>query len=331
MKRLRIATFNVESLDERASGGIEFADRLAVLGPQLQRLRADVLCLQEVNAHAPTRRAMRELGALDKLLAGTEYERFHRVVSLSRGGVRPADRHNLVILSRFPVVEHRQVWHDLVPPAQYRPVTARPAPDGPSAVEWDRPLLHAVMEVPGGRRLNVLNLHLRAPRAAWLPGQKEPHGRWQSVGGWAEGFFLAAVKGAGQALEARLLVESIFDGEPDALIAVCGDFNADDREAPLRTIRGDEEDTGNGHLAPRVLVPLERTVSESQRFSVIHHGRRVMLDHILVSRALLGWYLQAEIHNEALGDELVSPAAVWGSPEAYHAPMVAEFAPPRTG
>lgn len=331
MKRLRIATFNLETLDDRPQGGIDYADRVAVLRPQLQRLRADILCLQEVNAHAQTKRGPRELSALDGIVRGTEYEKFHRVVSMNRGGVRASDRHNLVILSRFPVLEHRQLWHDLVPPPLYRPVTADPRPDDPLAVEWDRPILHAVIDGPAGHRLHVVNVHLRAPRASFLSGQKGRHGRWHSVGGWAEGFFLASVKAAGQALEARLLVDAILDAEPDAFLAVCGDFNAGDREAPVRTIRGDEEDTGNGHLAPRVLVSLERTVSESQRFSVIHHGRKVMLDHILVSRPLLGWYLQAEVHNETLGDELVSPATVWGSPETYHAPVVAEFAPPRSG
>jgi endonuclease/exonuclease/phosphatase family metal-dependent hydrolase len=329
VKRLRIATFNLESLDDRPQAGVDFADRVAVLRPQLQRLRADVLCLQEINAHAPTKHAMREITALDKVLVGTGYENFHRVVSLSRGGVRPADRHNLVVLSRLPVVRHSQIWHDLVPPPSYRPVTAFPPMASAQAVEWDRPLLYVELQLPGGRRLHLVDVHLRAPRAAWLPGQKEPQGIWHSVGGWAEGFFTAAIKAAGQALEARLLVESIFDADPEALVAVCGDFNANDREAPVRTIRGDEEDTGNGHLAARVLVPVERTVPESRRFSVIHHGTRVLLDHILVSRPLLGCYLGCEIHNEALGDELVSPATVWGTPETYHAPLVAEFEIPR--
>lgn len=329
MRRLRIGTFNLENLDDRPQAGSDFADRIAVLRPQLLRLRADVLCLQEVNSHAATRSGPRECTALDKVVAGTEYEGFHRIVSLSRGGRRPADRHNLVILSRLPVLGHRQVWHDLVPPALYAPVTADPRPDQPDAVEWDRPILHAILQLPESRRLHVVCVHLRAPRAAWLPGCKDDHGRWRSVGGWAEGFFMAAVKQTGQALEARLLVESIFDGEPEALVAVCGDFNAGDSEMPVRTVRGDEEDTGNGHLAARVLVPLDRTVPDTQRYSVIHHGRRVMLDHILASRPLLGWYRGTEIHNEALGDELVSPATVWGSPDSFHAPLVAEFAPPR--
>ncbi len=329
MTRLRIATFNLENLDDRPQAGTDFADRIAVLRPQFQRLRADVVCLQEVNAHPESPGGPREFAALDRLLAGTEYEHCHRVVGMNRGGQRPADRHNLVILSRLPVISHRQLWHDLVPPPSYAPVTAVPPAPAPQPVEWDRPVLHAVLQLPGNHRLHVVNLHLRAPRAAWLSGQKEAHGRWKSVAGWAEGFFLAAVKRAGQALEARLLVERIFDEDPGALIAVCGDFNAEDRETPVRTIRGDEEDTGNGHLAARVLVPLERSLPDTLRYSVIHHGRRIMLDHILVSRALLGWYLASEVHNETLGDELMSPATIYSTPESYHAPLVAEFGPPR--
>ncbi len=296
-----------------------------MLRPQLQRLRADVLCLQEVNAQSVRGMHQRELACLDRLLAGSEYAGFHRAWSFSRGGERPADHHNLVILSRLPIRSHRQIWHHLVPPPLYKPVTEQPASSAPQAVEWDRPLLHATLELGDGRVLHVLNIHLRAPRAAFLSGQKAGQGVWKTVGGWAEGFFLAAVKRAGQALEVRLAVERIFDEDPEALIAVCGDFNCEEAEAPVRTIRGDEEDTGNGHLAARMLVPLERSVPDSQRFSVIHRGRKIMLDHILASRTLLGCYLRSEIHNETLGDELVSPLMVRGSPEAYHAPVVAEF------
>ena len=64
------------------------------------------------------------------------------------------------------------------------------------------------------------------------------------MSGWAEGFFAAAIKRAGQALELRLAVERIFDAEPNAVIAVCGDFNAEDLilrlglPAPARTTQG---------------------------------------------------------------------------------------------
>jgi endonuclease/exonuclease/phosphatase family metal-dependent hydrolase len=321
--RFRIATFNLESLDDRPLSGRDFTDRLAILRPQISRLRADVLCLQEVNAREESRHGPRHLSALDQLLSGTAYADFHRSVSVNRAGNRFSDRHNLVILSRWKIRAQRQIWHDLVSPPRYAPRDG----GAETAVEWDRPLLYSMLDLSPQGCLHLINLHLRAPRAAFVAGHKE-HGIWDTIGGWAEGFFLASVKQAGQALEARLLIDQIFDEDPEALIAVCGDFNAGDTETPVRTIRGDEEDTGNGHLARRTLVPVERSLPEGQRFSAIHHGRQIMLDHILVSRTLLGWYVGAEIHNEVLGDELISPALVWGPPDSYHAPVVAAFESP---
>ncbi|HVI52123.1 MAG TPA: endonuclease/exonuclease/phosphatase family protein [Candidatus Sulfotelmatobacter sp.] len=326
-RHLRIATFNLENLDDRARAEAGFADRLAVLRPQMIRLRADILCLQEVNAREDSRHGPRQLSALDALLDGTGYEGYHRLVSLNRGGQRYADHHNLVILSRLPILSARQLWHDLVKPPRL-PVAAEG--DAVQTVEWDRPLLQAEIDLGGGQRLHLFNLHLRAPRAAHLAGHKD-HGVWSSVGAWAEGFFHASIKAAGQALEARLAIDAVFDAEPEAMIAVCGDLNALDREVPVRTLRGDEEDTGNGHLAPRSLVPVERSLPESLRHSVIHHGRPLMLDHILASRRLLGWYLGSELHNETLGDELVAPCQIEGPPDSYHAPLVAEFVRPGKG
>ncbi len=317
---MRIATFNLENLDDRARAESDFQDRLSILRPQFQRLQADVLCLQEVNANG-TKHGPRALSALDALLAGGPYEGYHRVASLNRAGERHSDRHNLVILSRYPILEHRQVWHDhMAAPTVPLPVGGQ----GPVRAEWERPLLQAVLDLGQGRRLHVLNLHLRAPRAAFVPGQKRHH-QWSSVGGWAEGFFLAMVKQAGQALEARLAVDAIFDAEPEAWIVVCGDLNAGEDTGTLRLLAGDEDDMGNPHLARRTLVPTERSLPDSQRFSVIHRGRRILLDHLLVSRPLLGSYRRLEIHNETLGDELVSPMLLQRSPESYHAPVVAEF------
>jgi hypothetical protein len=241
------------------------------------------------------------------------------------------DKHNLVILSRWPIIGAEQIFHDLVEAPVWRPPCLGRDDDDPpaeeaTAIAWDRPVLAATIALPGRRRpLHVLNLHLKAPRAAWLVGGKNDSRTWRTMAGWAEGFFLAAMKRAGQALEARLFVDRLFDADPEALIAVTGDFNADLQEVPVRTIRGDEEDAGNPHLAMRTLVPLERSLATSRRFSVVHHGRPQMLDHILVSRPLLARYRTFEVHNEALGDELVTAAFVRGSPESFHAPIVAEF------
>lgn len=325
----RIASFNLENLDGGPAPAASLADRLEVLRPQLLRLAADVLCLQEINAEPSTKGGPRVPHALDRLLAGTPYEGFRRFAGGGAGDPNLlADVHNLAILSRFPIAAARSVRHRLVEPPSYRPATARPRAPAGEAVAFDRPILTVELKLPDGGHLHVINLHLRSPLAALVAGQKESAFVWKSAAGWAEGFFLAAVKRAGQALEARLLVDEIFDREPEARIAVLGDFNADEWEVPVRMLCAEVEDTGKGRLAGRTLVPLERGLPDTRRFSVIHHGRKAMLDHILVSRALLADYRHLEIHNETVGDELVGFAVVEQATVSYHAPLVAEFALP---
>lgn len=320
---MRIASFNLENLTDAPSDEAPLADRLGVLRPQLERLNADILCLQEVDA---TRRdGARDLTALKTLIEPTPYRDFHVACTTSAKGAGPRDKHNLVVLSRWPIENRVQYMNDLVRAPRYARVTAEPADTDSKPVAWDRPILRADIALPGGEALHVVNMHLRAPLAAHIPGQKIGPFAWKSVSSWAEGYFLAAMKRAGQALEARMAVDRIFDADANALIAVAGDFNAEEREAPARIVLGDQEDTRNGRLAGRSLVLLEHSLPEDRRFTVIHRGRRNMLDHLMVSRTLLGRYRRMEVHNEALGDELVAYTLVDAAPDSFHAPIVAEF------
>lgn len=327
--RLRIATFNLESLDDRPGIVPPLSDRVAALQAVLRRLDADVLCLQEVNAQEIAGSSARELTALDAVLAGTPYDRFHRATTQTSRG-KLADVHNLVTLSRWPIQEHRQIRHDLVSPPRYRLATAIPSSDRLIPAEWDRPLLYAAISLPGDQRLHVINLHLRAPLAAVVPGQKLAPFVWRTVGGWAEGFYLAAMKRAGQALEARLLVDSLFDRDPDALIAIAGDLNAEARETPVRALYGNVEDTGNPAIANRALSLLENDVPSDRRYSVLHHGLKLMLDHLLVSQTLQRLYRRADILNETLMDEYVAWLKGVQPLDSFHAPIVADFDLPNT-
>lgn len=321
---LRIATFNLENLDDRSDDAVALDARLEMLRPQLLRLDADILCLQEVNGQTePGHR--RSLRALDRLLGGTPYAEYARACTTNEAGDKPRDVQNLVVLSRWPIRASRQYLNDLVPPPDYRPVSALPASDEPAPVRWERPILHATVTLPDGAPLHVVNLHLRAPLPAFIPGQKLEPFVWKSVVGWAEGTFIAEIKRAGQALEARLLVDSLFDADPHARIAVVGDLNADGRDAPLKILRGEVEETGNAQLAGRALAPLELSLPADRRFSVLHYGTPLMLDHILVSRSLLARFRNAEIHNELLTDELVAFFAGRRDADSYHAPVAAAF------
>jgi predicted extracellular nuclease len=133
------------------------------------------------------------------------------------------------------------------------------------------------------------------------------------------------MKRSAQAVEARMMVDHLMDAEPHRLIIVAGDFNAADYETPLKILVGAEEDTGNGRLGARSLVVLDRSLPEDRRFSVLHHGRPEMLDHILVSRPLLAHFRSIEVHNETLSDEVVGYGKTKHQTASYHAPLVAEF------
>ena len=314
---LRLATFNLESLDFAPSDPLWFEARAAVLRPVLTALEADVLCLQEVNAQHQPGEAQRSLFALRKLMEGSVCAGFHLVHSIRPGGSGPADVHNLAILSRWPIAAHTQIHHDLVPPTPWIPLHGGQT----LPLTFDRPLLHARIEPPGARPLHLINLHLRAPRAAFLPGGRE-EGRWRSLSHWAEAYFLAGLKRQGQALEARLFAEALFDSNPEARIAVCGDLNAESHEAPTRILQALPEDMETQAFAARALTPLEWRVPEAVRFTVLHDGRRVLLDHILASPALAGACREVRILNAGLADEAHVSGPVQGS---LHAPMLAIF------
>lgn len=316
--RLRLATFNVENLDD----GLPRV-RLDTLRDTLVRLRADVLCLQEVNAQKPRGGGDRYLAALSGVIEGTPYAGYHWASTLAPNG-HPLQAHNLVVLSRLPLAAVTQVRHELVPAPLYRTATALPAQTEPAPIAWERPLLQVRIDVTGIGPLHLLNLHLRAPRAAPIPGQKQGAAGWRSTAGWGEGFFVAAVKRAGQALEARLVVDRLLDADPQALVVVAGDLNADLNEMPLRILAADPDDVATPALAGHALVAAEEAVAPDRRFTVRHHGRRVMLDHLLVSAALYPRIRTVEIDNRVLADEAeFREIAIPGG--SFHAPLLAEF------
>lgn len=323
---MRLATFNLESLDIPPKAAVPLAQRIEILRPQLIRLAADIICLQEVNGQRPRGGGERRLLALEQLLETTPYADYARACTRGPEGKGVADVHNLVILSRLPVLETQEIRHDLVQAPRYQCATAEPPDTVATDVSWDRPILKATVELPDGRPFHVFNAHLRAPLASVVSGQKSAPFVWKTTAGWAEGYFMAAIKRMGQALELRFAIDQILDANSKALIAVCGDLNAEDHETPLRIVVAAEEDTGSGALAARALVPLERSLAKERRYTVLHHGRPQMLDHILASRQLLAQFRKLKIHNETLEDELVGYAKVDRPPVSFHAPVLAEFA-----
>jgi predicted extracellular nuclease len=204
--------------------------------------------------------------------------------------------------------------------------TAIPPDQTADLVQWERPLLYTPIDLGNGRTLHLLNLHMKSKLASTVAGQKIDNFTWRSVSAWAEGSFISAMKRVGQALQVRLEVDALFDAHGnDALIAVCGDFNAETHEVEVRAICGPVEETGNKDHAPRLMVPCENNIPETSRYSLLHLGRGEMIDHVIVSRGLLRYFTHAEVHNEALPDESGAFRQDVKFPESDHAPVIAAF------
>ncbi|MBN1383061.1 MAG: endonuclease [Deltaproteobacteria bacterium] len=285
------------------------AERIQIMRPQFERVAAGA----------------RTLAALDQLLNTTPYAGYHRQTTLTTAG-QLYDKRNLVTLSRFPFVETQIIRDSDGPRPSYQMATAHPPDAVANFLEWERPILYTQIDIGAGRTLHLINVHLKSKLASSIPGRKIDSYTWRSVSAWAEGSFISSMKRMGQALQARQLIDGIFDAHgTDSLIIIAGDFNADAEEVCFKAICGPVEETGNPAHAARVMVPCENNIPDSARYSLFHLGKGQMLDHIIASRPLLRYFRGAEIHNEALPDESGAFRQDTKFPESDHAPVIAEF------
>ena len=335
---LRVGTFNIENLDtakDEKSPALE--ERAPVLRSVLNRMNANILCLQEVHSQSQPEKSsegqsIRTLAALDCVLKGTKYEQFGRAYTKTQEQTLYAKR-NLVILvdphlCRSASLEIKQYKQTAIIKPEYRKVTeVKKDKNGSDNIEitWERPILHAQIKNGNETLLDILNLHLKSRIASNIAGQKVNHYSWNSAAGWAEGYFVSSVKRVGQALETRVVLDMIFEKDPNAKVLVCGDFNAEPGEVPLEAICGRTENTNNPLLRKGVMVPCSSAIAESVRFTHYHHGKGNLLDHILVSQSLLPHFRTAQIYNENLHDESLPFAFESKYPESDHAAFVAEF------
>jgi predicted extracellular nuclease len=238
-----------------------------------------------------------------------DVERFRNLVTIVRPG--------------YVFEEAREVIHEFAPPPQYNVVTDND-PDRTRAIRWDRPMLYTRINT-GTEELHVINVHYKSKRPTPISGQGPTDFKWATPAGWAEGFFLSSMKRVGAALETRIFVDSLLAADENAKIIILGDFNAEIYEVPMMALRGEVADTGNPEHNALTLYACEESVPQDARFTLYHHGRRNMLDHILVSRAMITRYEGTEIHNEIVRDESIAFASDDKFPSSDHAPVVSKF------
>ena len=182
MATVRIATFNLENFDETDPGDRpSLEERIALMRPQIVRLRADIACFQEVHGQERTGQ-LRALLALRNLLKGTNLDGAELVsTETSSGGV--FDERNLVVATHHRITGHEQIRNKFVAEPLYKRLTANPPDAQAQPITLERPILHVQIEVDGGL-LHVINVHLKSKIPTDVPGQKIDNFTWRSADGW---------------------------------------------------------------------------------------------------------------------------------------------------
>jgi endonuclease/exonuclease/phosphatase family metal-dependent hydrolase len=293
-----LAPSGLERADERAL----LPQKIAWIARQLHECDADVIGLQEIGPPELLARVLAELPgpreSYGEPIVGTPDAR----------GIRCA------LVSKLPVVAARVHTAPSLPFPVYR--EGDPPPFG-DRIPLRRGMVHARVQAPDLGAVDVLVVHFKSPLPVDLRDAagvaiepKTPRAR-------AEGSLRSLVWRAAEALHARGIVDGLLSADPLALVAVVGDLNDHPGSAVLRALQGD----GDG-----ALLDCAGRVAAEARFSAIHRGRRIQIDHVLATERLYGRLTSARFLNGDLREHGVSP----GGDEAQtvdsdHAPLVTRF------
>ena len=316
---LTLATFNVKDLllpREEAERNV-LAAKLGWIAETLRACAADVIGLQEVGTEALVR-------AVLERLADSRY-------GVPVMGTADARGIRCALLSRVPVITSRVHTAESLPFPVFQ--NGDPAPFG-ARIPLRRGVVHARVDAPGLGPVDILVAHFKSARpvqARDASGRELPATNARMR---AEAAVRSLVWRAAEALYVRRLVDDLLAPDPEARVAVVGDLNDVPGSPALRAVQGE----GTGEL-----FDCAAGVDASARFSVLHDGRRIQIDHVLASAALFPHLRGARFLNATLREHApvrspaspapaANPAAVGGpcaaappTVDSDHAPLVALF------
>jgi endonuclease/exonuclease/phosphatase family metal-dependent hydrolase len=310
---LSLATFNVENLldprtePERA----RLADKIAWIARMIDACDADVIGLQEVGT-LPLVRAV-----LDRTAAPRGWGEPVLGTADARG-IRCA----LVARAHVPIASTRVHTAESLAFPVFR--AGDPAPFG-TRIPLRRGVVHARVRAADLGDVDVFVVHFKSVRAVPprdAAGNELPS---RSQRERAEGQLRAIVWRAAEALFVRGLVDDLLGADEarradtQAQVAVVGDMNDVADSVVLRTLRGEPPD----------LLDCTAGVDAAQRFSCLHEGQAVQIDHVLASARLHGRlareggarFLNTELRAQRDGRDPRSGDGVVSD----HAPLVVRF------
>ena len=310
-----IGTWNLENLfrpgDDAGPGSAgEYDAKLSALAATIETADVDVLALQEVGRDVLDDLAGRLDGDWNTALSQFPDGRGIRVGYLAR--------------------------HELTDPVD---VVDLPAPlaggrvddDGTVATRMGRGALQ-VSVTAGGRDLTLVTCHFKSKLLSYPGGRFAPTDEDQR----ARYGVYALNRRAAEAATIRYHANTLLDGDGvDRAVIVLGDLNDTVDAATTQLLLGPggseigtpgerRPDQGDGwrlwNLAPRI--------PEEVRYSRVYRGRRELIDHVLISRALLEHVAEATtVTPGPLPSITDDPRERTGEPASDHALVLARLTP----
>jgi endonuclease/exonuclease/phosphatase family metal-dependent hydrolase len=339
-------TWNVENLfppgspigDSKAVKETEYRAKLEFLSRTILQVTPDVLAMQEIGGSDAASQALNDLQMT--LLGQYPFKAISRYPDAR--GIRVA------FLARVPIVG----FTDIV---NFAPGELSFAPNwypNPPITRMGRGALEIEVELAPGLRVHVLTLHLKSKLIQYPAAEGKSRFTPRNENERTAGAGLAQIRRTAEAAAVRTYLNKKMLQKDVQHMIVTGDLNDEPRAATTQMLLGpeDADATSDDQLDPVRLynlvdaIPMRGGANNDhyflppeQRYSRIYQGHNELIDHILVSKSLLGssaemranqWRVQEvcirtnDIQGQSISDY---PSVRANEPHPDHAAVFARF------
>ena len=266
---------------ERARGLLR--NKVESVANVLNRLDADVVCLQEIKNERVCRLVIERLEG-----------RIGTYTTVAVGGGDDARGIKTAVLSRLPLAaEPLKHTRDEDPAGFALPRCAEADPE-PAVFHFRRGLLEVPLTMSDGTRLTIFNVHLKSNYPIHFRAPT-------SQGDLSDAMVRTGMYRLAEAVRVRRLADARLAEYPTGHVVVAGDFNEGADSLVLRAVAGDAVEEARRHL-PGALHSATAGIPADRRWSIHYRGRKELLDHVLMSKGLWSRFHEARILNEVLYD-----------------------------
>ncbi|MEV6621575.1 endonuclease/exonuclease/phosphatase family protein [Amycolatopsis sp. NPDC051106] len=309
-----VGTWNLENLFRPGGDGppdqAAYDAKLEALRSTITVADPDVLAVQEVGDPA----------ALDELAAHLPGKWTATVSQYpDTRGIRVG------FLSRLPLTV---LADSMTLPPELAPVQVADPPAKPSS-QLGRGALVASVELESGDALTLITCHLKSKLLSYPGGRFIPHGEDERARYGA----YALYRRTAEATAIRALATTYLKPSTTERIIVLGDLNDEATAATTQILAGppgsevgttgfDRPDAGDRWR----LWNLAQLIPEDERYSRINDGRRELIDHIVVSHALVDPLPTVHVvHGQGLPSVTDKPSTHVSKSGSDHAPVIVSF------